>query len=110
VVGKHVRNVHTDIEVARRAGLKDTLAQGMMESIYLTELLTGFFGPTWFTSGWQKVKFIRPVYCGEKLTARGAVSGERREGGETRLELEIWVENATGQMTAAGWASGRVEP
>jgi acyl dehydratase len=109
MVGKHVRNVHTDIEVARRAGLKDTLAQGMMESIYLTELLTGFFGPAWFTSGWQKVKFIRPVYCGEQLTARGVVTGERRDGGEHRLELEIWVENAAGEMTAAGWASGRIE-
>ena len=110
MVGKHVRNAHTDIQVARRAGLKDTLAQGMMESIYLTELLTSFFGPTWFTSGWQKVKFIRPVYCGEKLTARGVVTGERREGGETRLELEVWVENAASEMTAAGWASARVEP
>lgn len=109
MVGKHVRNVHTDIEVARRAGLKDTLAQGMMESIYLTELLTSFFGRAWFTTGWQKVKFIRPVYCGERLTARGVVIGERSEGGGTRLDLDIWVENATGEMTAAGWASGRVE-
>ena len=110
MVGKHVRNVHTDIQVARRAGLNDTMAQGMVESIYLTELLTSFFGPTWFTSGWQKVKFIRPVFCGEKLTARGVVTGERREAGETRLELEVWVENAAGEMTAAGWASARVEP
>jgi acyl dehydratase len=110
MVGKHVRNAHTDIQVARRAGLRDTLAQGMMESIYLTELLTSFFGPTWFTSGWQKVKFIRPVFCGEKLTARGVVTGEHREGGETRLELEVWVENAAGEMTAAGWASARLDP
>ncbi|HSB77686.1 MAG TPA: MaoC/PaaZ C-terminal domain-containing protein [Candidatus Methylomirabilis sp.] len=108
LVGKHVRNVHTDIEVARRAGLKDTLAQGMMESIYLTELLTSFFGPTWFTTGWQKVKFIRPVYCGDRLTARGVVTGDRRESRRTRLEVDIWVENSAGEMTAAGGASGRL--
>jgi acyl dehydratase len=108
MVGKHVRNAHTDIEVARRAGLKDTLAQGMMESIYLTELLTNFFGPSWFTTGWQKVKFIRPVYCGEKLTVRGVITGERHEADGTRLEVEIWVQNAAGEMTAAGWASGRL--
>jgi acyl dehydratase len=109
MVGKHVRNAHTDIEVARRAGLKDTLAQGMMESIYLTEFLTSFFGPSWFTTGWQKVKFIRPVYCGESLTACGVITGEHHEGGGTRLEVEIWVQNATGEMTAAGWASGRLD-
>jgi acyl dehydratase len=109
MAGKHVRNAHTDIEVARRAGLRDTLAQGMMESIYLTELLTSFFGPAWFTSGWQKVKFIRPVYCEERLTARGVVTGERHEGGKTSLDVEIWVENASGEMTAAGWASCQLE-
>jgi acyl dehydratase len=106
---KHFRNIHTDIEVARRAGLRDTLAQGQMEAVYLTELLTSFFGAAWFTTGWQKVKFIRPVYCGDKLTARGVVCQERQHGVDTVLDLEVWVENEQGEMTAAGWASGRVE-
>lgn len=109
MVGRHFRNIHTDIEVARRAGLKDTLAQGLMESVYLTELLTNFFGPAWFTTGWQMVKFLRPVYCGERLTARGVVRGERQDDSGIRLELEIWVENASGEMTAAGWASACIE-
>jgi acyl dehydratase len=106
MVGKHFRNIHTDIAVAHKAGLRDTLAQGMMESIYLTELLTGFFGAAWFTTGWQKVKFIRPVFSGETVTAAGVVTGEQKEAAGTRLELEVWVRNAAGEMTAAGWASG----
>lgn len=109
MVGKHFRNIHTDIEVARRAGLSNTLAQGQMETVYLTELLTSFFGAAWFTTGWQQVKFIRPVYCGDKLKACGVVRQEREQGGETLLDLDIWVENEQGEMTAAGWASGRVE-
>lgn len=108
LVGKHLRNIHTDIEVARKAGLRDTLAQGMMEFIYVTELLTGFFGAPWFTTGWQKMKFIRPVFAGERLTARGVVTGETVDPAGVRLELEVWVEDASGAMTAAGWASGLV--
>lgn len=108
LVGKHLRNIHTDIQVARKAGLKDTLAQGMMESNYITELLTHFFGPSWFTTGWQKVKFLRPVFAGETLTIRGVIAGEQPEAGGTRVDLEVWVENAAGDMTAAGWASGRL--
>ena len=108
MVGKHFRNIHTDIEVARRAGLANTLAQGQMETVYLTELLTSFFGAAWFTGGWQKVKFIRPVYCGDMLTARGVVCEEREQDGHTMLDLDIWVENEKGEMTAAGWASCRV--
>ncbi len=108
LVGEHLRNIHTDIEVARKAGLRDTLAQGMMESIYITELLTRFFGASWFTTGWQKVKFIRPVYAGESLTVRGMVTGEQHEEAATRIELEVWIENAAAEMTAAGWASGQL--
>lgn len=109
MVGKHFRNIHTDIEVAQRAGLSNTLMQGQMETVYLTELLTGFFGVSWFTTGWQKVKFIRPVYCGDKLKVCGVVREEREQAGGTVLDLDIWVENEKGDMTAAGWASGRVE-
>lgn len=107
-VGKHLKNIHTDLEVARKGGLPNTIAQGMMETIYLTELLASFFGPAWFTTGWEKMKFIAPVFSGETLTARGVVTGESHDAEATRLELEIWCENAAGRMTAAGWASARV--
>ena len=59
-------------------------------------------------TGWQKMKFLRAVFEGGTLTARAAVTGERRDGDGTRLELEVWVENAQGEMTAAGWASARI--
>ena len=107
-VGRHLRNIHTDIAIARQGGLTSTLAQGMMEFICATELLTAFFGAAWFTTGWQKMKFLRPVFAGETLTTRAAVTGEAREPGGTRVGLEIWVETAAGDMAAAGWASATV--
>jgi acyl dehydratase len=107
-VGKHLKNIHTDIEVAKRGGLTNTIVQGMMETIYLTELLTRFFGPSWFTSGWEKMKFIAPVFSGDTVTVRGVVTGETVDDWGGRLELEIWVENEAGKMTASGWASARV--
>jgi acyl dehydratase len=108
LVGKHLKNIHTDLEVARKAGLSNTIAQGMMETIYLTELLASFFGASWFTTGWEKMKFIAPVMSGETVTARGVVTGETRGAEGARLELEIWCENLAGKMTCAGWASARI--
>ncbi|MFI5340349.1 MAG: MaoC/PaaZ C-terminal domain-containing protein [Candidatus Methylomirabilales bacterium] len=108
LIGKHLKNIHTDLDVARKAGLPNTLAQGMMETVYLAELLTSFFGPSWFTTGWEKMKFIAPVLSGETVTARGVVTGESKDAEGTRVELEIWCENSAGKMTAAGWASARV--
>lgn len=107
-VGRYLKNIHTDLDAARRGGLRTTLAQGMMEFDHGAELLTRFFGASWFTSGWQRIKFLKPVFEGETLTIRAAVTGEQRENDAIRLELEVWVENAQGEMTAAGWASARI--
>ena len=108
-IGRHNQNIHTSIAIARAGGLERCLAQGMMETCYLTELLASFFGASWYTSGWERMKFINPVYAGDTVTARGAVLEETTEAGGTRLNLEVWVENQDGKMTAAGWASALVQ-
>jgi acyl dehydratase len=72
-------------------------------------MLTNFFGATWFTSGWEKLKFIHPVYAGETVTAHGIVTGMVEENEGARLELEIWVENGDGVKAAVGWASAVVD-
>ena len=104
-----LRNIHTTPEVAQSAGLRDTVLQGVMENNFLTELLTNFFGAAWLTSGWQKVKFIKPVYSGEPTTAGGVVTCEKETDGGIRLELEIWLRNAAGQLAATGWAGAALE-
>jgi acyl dehydratase len=107
--GRHFKNIHTDLNAAHASGLEATVAQAQQQVGYLMEMLTDFFGAAWFTSGWEKLKFVRPVYAGETLTARGAIVGESRTDDEVRLELEVWVENEAGDMTALGWASGLVD-
>ncbi len=102
--GRFIKNIHTDLDVAREAGLEIPIVQGQQQVGYLTEMLTNFFGASWFTSGWEKVKFIGSVDVGETVTARGAVTGESEEDDGTRLELEIWVETESGEMTTVGWA------
>ena len=106
--GRYVKNTHTDLEVARKAGLDRLLVQGQQQVGYLTEMLTNFFGASWFVSGYEKVKFIRPVLVGETLVSRGKVVGKTEENGKVRLELEIWNENSKGELTAVGWANAIV--
>ncbi len=80
----------------------------MVETIYLTKPFIRFFGPSWFTTGWVKMRSIHPVHSEETITLRRAVIGETRDIEGTRLELEIWVADAAGKMTTAGWANARV--
>ncbi|MCM3763252.1 MaoC family dehydratase [Alkalihalobacillus oceani] len=107
-VGKYFKNIHNNLEQAQKAGLALPLVQGQQQFGYLTEMLTGFFGEKWFTSGWQKVKFIHPITVGEKITCKGVVKECFVENDETKLRLEIWVENEDGVMTSVGWASASV--
>lgn len=106
---QNFRNVHTDIGIARKAGFKDTLAQGLMGTCWLAEMLVNFFGPAWVTSGSCELNYLQPIYPRDTLTCRGVVSGAVEEADGRRLELELWTENQDGTMTSAGWGSARVE-
>ena len=67
------RNIHTDVEVARKAGSDRTIAQGLMLSVYLSEFGTELFGRSWYESGWTLHTFLHPVYAGDTVTARAVV-------------------------------------
>ena len=108
--GEYTRNIHTDLEVARRAGLRLPIMQGQMQACYLSELGTAFFGPAWLTTGRLKAKFLAPAEAGETLTVAGAVLGEVDEGDGRRLELEVWTRRSDGTMCTAGWCSALIEP
>lgn len=99
------RTIHTDLEAARRAGLPATLAQGLMESLYLSEFGTHLFGASWFTTGWMLTSYLQPVYAGDTLEARGVVVDRRPSAAGVEFELETWLENQDGKRTAVGWIS-----
>jgi len=107
--GDYSKNFHTDLNRAREAGLRLPVVQAQQQVGYLTEMLTNFFGASWFTSGWEKLKFIQPVYAGETVTTRGVVTRVVEENEVARLELEIGVENEDGVKTAVGWASAALD-
>jgi hypothetical protein len=101
--GRFWRSIHTDIEQARSAGYERTLAQGLMQTMYVSELGAAFFGDAWETSGWIWTTYIHPLLEGETVTIHAAVSGRRPGPTATWLELETWVETADGTKTAVGW-------
>jgi acyl dehydratase len=101
-------NIHNDRDVARAAGSERTIAQGLMESMYLSELGTTFFGRSWFETGWTFHTFLHPVYAGDELTTRAVVSGHPDSSEGPRLELEAWQENQDGVKVVVGWLSAVV--
>lgn len=102
------RSIHTDRNAARETGSDRTIAQGLMEAMYLSEMAGEFFGEPWLTSGWMSIAFLAPVFGGDELSCKAVViAPEEREDPE-RLELEAWVETPDGAKAAVGWIGARV--
>jgi 3-hydroxybutyryl-CoA dehydratase len=99
-------SIHTDEAWARKKGFRAPLAQAMMSTAYVSELMTRFVGAGFVKGGTMSMVFIKPVYVGDRLSVHGVVKERRAEGSATRVVVEVWCENQDGDKTAVGTASG----
>ena len=102
------RTIHTDREVAIESGLAGPIAQGLMSTCYLSEMLVSFFGAAWFDSGWTSHAFIKPVASGDTLTVHGRIRDTQVETGGTRVLLDVWCRNQAEELTTVGSAGALV--
>ena len=106
--GVRPRSIHSDEAWARQKGFRDCLAQGMMSTAYASQLMVKLLGPGFARGGTMSMAFIKPVYAGDRLTVHGVIKDKQRDGGATRVVVEVWVENQHGEKTAVGHATGLV--
>jgi acyl dehydratase len=103
-----VPNIHTDRAIASESGLAGPIAQGLMSTGYLSQLLANFFGIDWFETGWTSHAFVRPVSPGDTITVQGRIQDRIVETNGMRLVLEVWCRNHRGDLTTVGTASALV--
>jgi acyl dehydratase len=102
------RSIHTDEAWARAKGFKAPLAQGMMSTAYVSEMMTRFLGAGFVKGGTMSMAFTRPVYAGDRLTVHGVVKDKRADGAATRVVVDVRCVNQDGETTAVGTASGLI--
>jgi acyl dehydratase len=102
------QNIHTDWDVAKKAGFPAPIAQGLMSHGYMSEMLTNFFGESWLKGGKLSATFIRYAVPGDIITIQGIVREKVNEGSAIRFNCEVWCENQSGEKTAVGTASALV--
>ena len=107
--GVRPNSIHSDDAFARKKGFRTPLAQAMMSTAYVSELMTRFVGAGFVKGGRLSMTFIQPVLAGDRLTVRGIVREKRPEGSRTRVVVEVWCENQHGDKTAVGTASGLLD-
>ena len=97
--------IHYDVEFATNAGLPAPIATGVMSSAFLSEMLTKAFGVEWVRGGSMDVKFIRPIYAGDTVTAHGRIRGMIETSTGMRVALDIWCDTQRGEPVTVGTAS-----
>jgi len=106
--GVKPRSIHSDEAWARQKGFRGCLAQGMMSTAYVSQLMVKLLGPGFARGGTMSMAFVKPVYAGDRLSVHGIIKDKQPDNGATRVVVEVWVENQHGEKTAVGHATGLV--
>ena len=104
--GVRPKSIHTDAEWAQKKGFAAPLAQGLMSTAYVSQMMVDFLGEGFVKGGRINASFIKPVLAGDTLTMHGAVKSKDAAGAQTRVTVEFWCENQQGVKTMVGTASG----
>jgi acyl dehydratase len=96
--------LYIDEPFAKNAGFPSALAPGMIAMGFLAELAVDWVrGARLRKFG---ARFVKIVWPGDVLTARGRVTDRRfEEAGRYAIDVEVWAENQRGELVVRGTAT-----
>lgn len=94
--------IHIDLDYARRAGMPDVFAHGMLGMAWLGRLLTGWVPQSRLRR--FEVRFQGITHLGHAIQCRGRVAEKLEHEGERCVRVEISSVNQYGQTRIAGMA------
>jgi acyl dehydratase len=94
--------IHIDLDFARRAGMPDVFAQGMLGMAWLGRLLTNWAPQSSLRR--FDVRFLGITHLGHAVTCSGEVLSKQEAGGERQVTVEIRTVNQFGERRIAGEA------
>jgi len=95
--------MHTDEVKAKEAGLPSVFGHGMFTAGFLGRALTDYVGVGNLRT--YKMRFTKQTWPGETLTTKVTVTGKRKEGDESLIDLACEVVNQSGESKLAATAS-----
>ena len=93
--------VHHDEPFALAAGFPGPLAVGMYTAGLMTTVATDRFGPDNVRR--TRFRWKKPLVPGARVTVSGTVVRTYVEGDETRVDVELLVVDADGDVAVSGW-------
>ena len=94
--------IHIDLDYARRAGMPDVFAHGMLSMAWLGRLLTQWVDQCQLRE--FRVRFVGITHLGHQITCAGKVIEKLEVAGEPRVRLELQTTNQYGEAKVLGEA------
>ncbi len=94
--------IHVDIDFARRAGMSDVFAHGMLGMAWLGRLLTGWRPQS--SLRWFSVRFMALTHLGNQPVLRGQVVELLEVDGRPLARVAVEMLNQYGQLKIQGEA------
>lgn len=94
--------IHIDVDFARRAGMPDVFAQGMLGMAWVARLITG-----WAVQSRLRrldVRFLGITHLGNAIRCSGRVIEKLEQDGERCVRIEVQSANQFGQIKIVGEA------
>jgi acyl dehydratase len=95
--------IHIDIDFAKKAGMHDVFAHGMLGMAWLGRLLTNWVPQTQLRA-WS-VRFQGITHIGDVITCSGKITEKSEQDAEQRVKLEIRAANQAGEVKTVGEAT-----
>ncbi|MFM0416753.1 MaoC family dehydratase [Paraburkholderia aromaticivorans] len=92
--------VHIDLDFARRSGMPDVFAHGMLSMAYLGRLLNAWVDQRQLRQ--FGVRFVGITHLGHRITCSGRVVEKFEADGERRMKVEIQTANQYGEPRVLG--------
>ena len=92
--------IHIDIDYARKAGMPDVFAHGMLSMAYLGRLLTQWVDQRQLRE--FGVRFLGITHLGHQITCSGTVVERFEVDGEQRIKVEVRTTNQYGETKIVG--------
>ncbi len=94
--------IHIDIDFARKSGMDDVFAHGMLSMAYLGQVLTNWVPESAIRS--YGVRFGAITHLQDEIVCRAEVIEKFEEAGEKRIRLQLRAANKQGDVKLSGEA------
>lgn len=97
--------IHNDDDFARTQGLSGIIADGMISTNWISQLLLRTYGMRYLAGGELRTRFVRPIFEDEVIETRAEVVDIIEDEDGARLSVEVRCVTDRGETCTVGTAT-----